>query len=307
MANQHAEAAVAWQAKRRAFKKRRRMAIILLILLCALLCVLSFTVLFRMEQVSVSGMEQYNGDYVCRIADIKAGDSLLMMRTDALRERLLSNTLDADQVEVKRRLPSTLEVTFTPALPTVSIKGSGGTYYILSAGYRVLETGALAPAEGTTVLHGFTLTDEAVPVGGFASFQENDILSQLQNALNACGLSGVTAIDVRDRNNIRLLCQQNLVLDLGTADELDYKLGFIKDCMDKGRVDAVAIGCADAGETGKIYYRTLGDDPELANTISELLAAEDTARKAQIEAEAAASQPEAADEPAASPPDTAEE
>lgn len=305
MADLQTADAAAWRAKRRTTKKRRRMAILLFILFCALLCILSFTVLFRMDQVTVTGTDHYDSDYVCRITGIETGDNLLRMRMDTLQKQLLANTLDADRIEVKRRLPSSLEVAFTPAVPTASIKGSGGTYYILSAGCRVLETGALAPTEGTTVLHGFTLTDEAVTVGSFAAFQENDILTSLRQALDACGMTGITAMDISDRSNIRLLYQQNLVIDLGTTDELDYKLGFIKDCMDKGRVDTVAIGCADAGETGKIYYRTLGDDPELANVIATLLATEDTARKAQIEAEAAAAAAAAA-EAAPQPAETEE-
>ncbi len=281
--------------RRKPRKGRRRLAVVLFCLLLVVLLLGVSTLLCRVKEISTGGMEQYDAAYISRITGVDTGDNLLFLNTASLQTQLLNTTLDADAVTVTRTLPSTLSVEWTAATATMSLKLSTGTYVTLSQGMRVMETGALAPTSGTIVLHGFTLADESVQVGDFASFATGgDLLSQINAAISACGMTGISAIDISDTSNIKMLYGSSLVLELGDSTELDYKIGFIQDCMDKGRIDALAVGSADAGETGKIYYHTVADDATISTTIDELTAAADTAYAEEVAAAQAAAEAEAA-------------
>lgn len=72
---------------------------------------------------------------------------------------------------------------------------------------------------------------EEVETGGYITTENNETFQMLINLLdviNTTNFTDITKIDISDRLNMKIVYQDRLLIELGSIDNLEYKLNFVK-------------------------------------------------------------------------------
>lgn len=242
--------------QRRRRKKHKRNYTLYYILLFLFLIitgtVLSLTVFFNIETITVQGSKIYTSADVLPVLGVKEGDNLLRIRTGKMEEELLQMLPQADQVEINREFPSGLVVNIADGNPSAQIE-SDGKYYTISQSGRILEQNDHAQSGNGVVIVGVPL--EKAIVGDYVqdvlerNWQEASALAEEQeedppeksmaienleilfSALEKAQFSEINAVDVSDEINVIIYWQNRIEIKLGSFSELDYKLQFVKEVL----------------------------------------------------------------------------
>ena len=160
-----------------------------------LLCTFVF---FRVGTVTVTGGEAYRQEDILSVCSIAEGDNLVLLETGAREEALEHRFPYIESVEIKKHIPSTVEIVITEAETAFSIERESGGYLYVSRTGKVLEI-AESPAQGSAVVHGCTPVNEEP--SGQVEFQEEvagKLFGQISAQLQEHGLEGITEIDLHD-------------------------------------------------------------------------------------------------------------
>ncbi len=190
-----------------------------------LFSVLSLTVLFPINEISVSGESHYTDEQIIKESGLLTGQNIFLSGkgSDALVEKSLPYIKDA---VVHKQLLSgkvTIEVTETAAHLCTK---HDGKWIVLDAQGKVLESPD-NPPEGVTVLSGLSI-DKAEPGETVAFFEESKAkaLWELCEVLSLNQVQGVTLIDLDDSLDTKIKYQNRITIRLGIPTELDTKIRY---------------------------------------------------------------------------------
>lgn len=128
--------------KRKVNKHRRRKKALLwgfLLLAVVLLCGLSLTVFFPVEEISASGSSFYSSEKIIAYSGISAGDNLIRISEDRVLASLQKDLPFVDSIKISKKLPGTVKITVTDAAEIYVFK-IGETYYSADDEGRVLRS-----------------------------------------------------------------------------------------------------------------------------------------------------------------------
>lgn len=277
-------------------KKRRRkrsyfLYYLMLFLFIAIVgCVLSVTVFFNIQTIHVEGSTKYNADEVIQAGEVAQGDNLFRINTGKIASLIRNKLVYVDSVKVIRDFPDALSVQITEAAPYASIQNESGTYTVLSAGGRVLETASPQKAENTIEVTGITL--QKYEQGDFISDEQNENYAALVQIYQNCtelGLNQITRLEFRSQIDIRVFYGDRIRIDLGSISDLNYKLTFAREII-TNRLGEEEKGVIDAKQSGTIYFRPtedLLDSSQDSETESEPAADSSTADSSSTASESA--------------------
>lgn len=129
-----------------------RIALPLFIIAAAVFTFLALTVFFRIDTVIIKGGSDYTTAEILTACEINGGENLIRTSLKKGAEKIESRLIHVEKAELKRRFPSTLEISITPAVETVSAEYEG-TFCILSKGGKILDMTA-EPYPDTIIIYG---------------------------------------------------------------------------------------------------------------------------------------------------------
>lgn len=205
-----------------------------------------------MEHTTPADTGIYTEQEIIDALGVAVGDNLYSFNSDEKAEALLQQLPYLDEADVSPQAPGTVIIRVKPAVERFKMEYNG-SWLVLSDQLKVLrllleEPGGLIVLdanlpEGTDTTPGryLTLATEdslATPTpdadsGGdadSAAAQETqttaaEVLAELVDALDACGLfDGVTMLNVQDISNLSFLYGGRISVQLGTVNNLDYKM-----------------------------------------------------------------------------------
>ena len=222
--------------KGRTFRKIRKYLFhyILLAAFClAILFVMCYTVFFKLDKIQVNGCSVYSQAQIIDEIGAQKGESLFKVNISNAEKLLVGKLPYVRSVKISRQFPTTLKVDVQEEKVLGAVYTSEG-FAILSTTGKVLETKVLALREGIPRIVGLVgLTYET---GGYlrkSDTKDGELLDQIkvlqevQKQLAANQLTDITYYDVGDILNIEVMLEDKLLLKLGSASEMDYKLEFI--------------------------------------------------------------------------------
>ena len=222
--------------KGRTFRKIRKYLFhyILLAAFClAILFVMCYTVFFKLDKIQVNGCSVYSQAQIIDEIGAQKGESLFKVNISNAEKLLVGKLPYVRSVKISRQFPTTLKVDVQEEKVMGAVYTSEG-FAILSTTGKVLETKVLALREGIPRIVGLVgLTYET---GGYlrkSDTKDGELLDQIkvlqevQKQLAANQLTDITYYDVGDILNIEVMLEDKLLLKLGSASEMDYKLEFI--------------------------------------------------------------------------------
>ena len=217
--------------------------------LVAVVLAISFgmSVFFKVEIVTVSGMDKYDPWTIKEASGIENGDNLLSFGEAKAAGKIKTALPYVESVRIGIKLPDTVNIEIKELDVVYAVKDADGvTWWLITAEGRVVDKVNSAEAGEWTEVRGVTLanpvvgmnavaqepvrppeeetSETAAPVTVRASDQLNVALSILQY-LEDCGIIGqVASVDVSDLGNLELEYGQRFRVKLGDTTQLLYKI-----------------------------------------------------------------------------------
>lgn len=197
--------------------------------------VLGVALFFRVRTVEVQGNRIYSADQVIEISGVEVGDNLLMVNRAAVNGNITARMPYVLHTSVGLILPDTVVIKIEESeVAGVVMADVGSTWYINTAG-RILGS-TMDGFDGQVIeLNGFTVTAPEAGQQAKASEDMEDSLHAALSVLSQMEGSGlldlVTSVNTEKSYDIRMLCGEQYEVLLGGANELDYKIWYLKEVL----------------------------------------------------------------------------
>ena len=214
--------------RRRRQRERNGVRVLPILLICALVMALAAAaVFFRVGTVKVTGSARYTDEEIMAAGGIRQGSNLFLLRSGASAAAIRAAFPYAESVTVRRKLPSTVEITVREAQALACIETEESCWLISGQG-RLLEELPKNAARLYLRVLGITLTEpEAGKTVAGAPGQERavrvmqDVLAALAEADFA---EDAGWLDVSQTGTVKFSYLRRFVVRLGTDADLPDKL-----------------------------------------------------------------------------------
>lgn len=207
-------------------KRKRNMSLYygtVLFIAAIIFAVLSVTVFFNIETVTVKGSSKYTVEEIIEVSGINGGDNMIRKNMGMTAEKITSELIYIETAEIKRKLPSTVEIAVTPCVETACMQKDGG-FFIVSGTGKILDLSE-DTREGLLIFYGANPAEDMDLGMKFASEDENktEVIYNLLSRSESEFVSKITSFDVTDRLNISCVYEDRITVELGVISEIDYK------------------------------------------------------------------------------------
>ena len=250
--------------------KRRRIALYSSIFaaVVAIGVILSLTVLFKTEKIEVVGDKYYSKEQIIAFSGVDYQENIFIGAMYNTSEKVVENLSYIESVSVSFNIPDTITITVVDATPSYVIP-NGKSFLLISSKGRILEE-ITENTDKPLLTCGKVKTTE---VGKYVAFNDAnvpDILSDVSQCLIDNKIKNITAFDVSDTANIKLVYDGKITINIGLPDDIDYKIRtamtIINEKLDPNNTGLVA-GTLDvsACSTSKIsHYKPAATQPTAA-------------------------------------------
>lgn len=185
--------------------------------------ILSVTVFFNVETVTVKGSSKYTVEEIIETSGINGGDNTIRKNMGKAEGKITSKLIYIETAEIKRKLPSTVEISVTPCVETACMQKDGG-FFVVSETGKILELSE-DPQENLIIFYGANPAEDMNLGMKFASEDENktEVIYDLLSRRESEFVSKITSFDVTDRLNISCVYEDRINIELGVISEIDYK------------------------------------------------------------------------------------
>ncbi len=249
--------------------------IILGVLLIAL--VLSLTVLFKTEQIVVSGNEMYSSEEIIEASGLNIGENIFTANKAAAAERIEKTYPYVEEANVYFTIPDSINIEIKMASPSYMVESSSG-FYIVSEKGKVLEVSATDDEAAVPVIEGVAVSPKSP--GEHLEYGSDTVTKALQeifSAFKSLGCKDITAVNVETKDDtvkLRYVYDDRIVVYLGNPDHIYHKIHtantIIKEKLDvDGSKPVGELDVSRSFETKKSYfneYSILADNVAPPNT-----------------------------------------
>lgn len=261
--------------RRRRHKSNRTLYYILVLLIAAIVgTVLSLTVFFKIQTITVKGVSKYPVEAIRQLTGISIGDNLFRADLKAAEEKIGALPY-VEEVHLSRAYPPEIVVEVTQARPVAALLESGGGYTLISADGRILERGA-QPPDGVLRITGATLGGSAGDYPAVAPKKATEeektlaedaaeVLRMTNYTLAALEESGLALaeVDFSDRYNICASYDESITIEFGSESELSRKMKLVAEVIEN-QLEPDFRGVLYAGTVGKVWADPESSLPEIS-------------------------------------------
>lgn len=239
--------------------------------------ILGFSVFFKVEHFSVSGAQKYSAWDIQKASGIREGDNLIMLNRTAAAGKIIAAMPYVKQARVGIKLPDTVNIEIIELEVTYSVKSQDGSWWLVSADGKVVDTLTAGQEEVHTKLLGVLLqapkvgekavaaeesqiqTDpqgNTVPVVITAADRLNTALDITQYLEQNGEIGSAASVDVNNLGDIQIWFGAVYQIKLGDSTQLSYKIQrmveTIRDFRDNRPYES---GVLDIANPDEIYYK----------------------------------------------------
>ena len=227
-----------------------------LFVLSLVMVILSYTVLFKIEKITVTDLSKYSEKQIVDTSGIVLDKNLLALNKKKVAGKLFDNLAYIESVKIKKKLPG--EVILTPiyAKPAFAFEQKGGegvptTAVLLSSNGRVLETNVESYDRSALLFVRGTNLSDVKPCQDIKDTKNTEyaIIDSILKATTAANLKNISYINIQNRLDIILVYDGRIKVKLGPNVSMEKKLKF---------VEKIVNDDANAGKTGEIFTAVEG-------------------------------------------------
>ncbi len=189
--------------------------------------VFAMTVFFKIDTITVEGVEKYTPDEIISGMDVKKGDNLYLFNKFKVAETLMVKLPYIAGVQIRRKLPDGLVVTIEECDALAAVPTDGG-YFLLSGQGKVLEKST--SDKDLPVVAGASLmgSKPGEMVDPTKDAYTDALLTILQTLDAADMLEEVDFINMKSLTDVRIGYGERFDIRIGTVDSLAYRMRFAK-------------------------------------------------------------------------------
>lgn len=241
--------------------------------------VLAMSVFFKVENIQVSGMDQYTAWDISQASGIEKGNNLFSIGIPAAAAKVLELPYVKD-VRIGIKLPNTVVIEIEEVRVTYAIKSQDETWWLVDSGGRIVEQAEESSKLPSTKILGVHLLNPRAGEQAVAQETEHPTVDENGNTipvtvtaaerlevalditefLEANGIIGqAESIDVNDLGNLQFWYGQQYQVKLGDDSQLMHKITSVKSAIDLLSAESHNSGVLDAtftvDKTGVKYTR----------------------------------------------------
>lgn len=207
---------------------------LLVVVVMAGLLLAASLVFFRVKRVTVTGSVRYNATELEQAAAIEHDSWLFSLPVEQIKTTLLQAYPYIKDIEVKRKLPDTVELALTECRPIAYID-QGGRRWIVDTDGKLLEVVTTDVDTGCFEVRGVTL-DTPVVNTFFLSPESGEVQKQtyeslLAELLHYEFLGTIDYIDLTSIAGIEFSVQGKYVVRVGVVSDLAYKMQLLESVL----------------------------------------------------------------------------
>ena len=248
------------------FNRTRFVLRLVTVVAVVLALLFGMSIFFKVEEVTVAGMEKYTEWDIREASGIRDGENLLTLSEARISSNIISKLPYVDTVRVGIKLPDTVKIEIKELDVVYAIEAQDGSWWLMRADGGLVEKTNSADAQAYTKVLGVQITEpevgvaavayqpapqettpegETIPVTVNASEQLNIAVSILQYLEDRRVLGEIASVDVSNPSDLKMWYADRFEVLLGDSTELSRKIGAItvaiRDYMesyDSGVLDA---------------------------------------------------------------------
>lgn len=214
--------------------------------------------IFNINNISVSGNSKISSETIMSLSGLGIEQNIFNFRTSNVISSIKENAY-IDKVEVKRKLPDSIEIYVTEREATFMLAIGNAYAYINNQGY-ILE---VTKEKGNyPIITGYETEMEQITAGNRLSTNDleklNDVLKIMDTASSAEDnlKNKITKIDIKDRTNYTLtLEKENKKIEFGDTSNLSTKILWINEFLDSEKKNEGTIYLNVDLNNDKPYFR----------------------------------------------------
>ncbi len=217
--------------RRERSKKKKYAVIYTLLVVFSITAALMATVVifFKVESITVSGNTRYTTEQIIADSGIELRMNMFNLPSKEAQETLKEKYTYIESVDIKRKLPTGIEIVITEEKPLGFVKTDNG-YTIIAQSGKVLETNSVN-ISGMPMIKGLDVSgmQQGDYIDNNAATQKQfGILKTVYSEMEKVGHSDYDIIDLMDVYDIKLYYQDKYEVILGSESEMDYKAAGLK-------------------------------------------------------------------------------
>ncbi len=236
----------------------------LIVILFLFFLIMAFHNLFNIKEIRVTGISEtvpYTSEDISNFLNIKKDTNLLTYNISKAEKSLLYEFPYIKTIEIKRKLPSTLEVTITENKGTLWLE-LGKDIFILSSEGRVLEIAESPSYDGKQRTLLLTKDVKRCITGEDVVFDKEEKLSILKEITSALEeysmLEKITELDTTDKFNIKLLYENKFKITFGTFEKAEAKIKLLAEML-KSDIWKDSMGEIDISDPSEALVKFTGN------------------------------------------------
>lgn len=255
---------------RKRIRRRRRWmnvyGLVVLILVLTAGVTISYTFLFNINEIRVSGeSDMYTAEEIVNASGIKEGDNLLRLDTKKSEQLILDNLLYVETAVVDRDFPSSLEIRVTRCVPAFNVHYDEGTLLVSRKGKILADNGFIT--DGLPIIYGYEPSVTTPGKGAVSSNEHKDeAFSSLIKSLEANPEIELATVDMSDEHSIIVNYKNGMIFKMGNWTDVDYKLNLALTVMNDESVKGKKGYLTMIG-THQCSFRTSDDPVEVPGMI----------------------------------------
>lgn len=220
---------------RKRMRRRRRFMNVYIVIVLVLVAVIgfaaSYTFLFNIGEITVSGeSDMYSAQQIVDASGIHEGDNLLRLDTEKSEQKILDELLYVETAEVNRDFPSSLEIKVTRCIPSFNVNIGSKTLLISKQG-KILAVNSFI-TDGLPVFYGYK--PAASEPGEYIYSEEefkNDAFTALMTSMAKMEDMTISNVTLADEHNIVVNYKNGMVFKMGNWNDAEYKLNMAATVM----------------------------------------------------------------------------
>ena len=218
--------------KKRKRRVRKSFLAIVFIFLLSLLAILSVTVLFPINKVTVESEKTvYSSNEIIKASGINEGENLLMLSSKNTEEKITTELPYIKSVKVIKKLNGTVVLEPKPAKVRYCIESNNGML-LADESFKLLEVCEETPESAICVTG---IKPKEAALGEMLEFKNSEKLNsvkQVDSVLMKHGIE-INGIDVTNLSNINITVKSKFKVELGTAKSLNKKLLYLVEMIEQ--------------------------------------------------------------------------
>lgn len=213
--------------KKRRLKKKVRIAfgitgLCFALIVVAIVCLVVFC---KIETITVSENDKYTTEQVLAVLPVEKGKNLFFFDSESAENKLCENLPYIYKAEIKRKLPSTVEVNISQADRLYYVQNSESLYTYMDDNFKTVEVNAVEPPENGIEIKKIAVSQAVL--GQTAEFTDENIVDnvkELMNVVNNLKLDEVTAIYSESNLSNYLVYENRIIIKIGEINDAENKV-----------------------------------------------------------------------------------